>query len=235
MEDIYVLDHDTDGDAMEALSDACREYGVQHLIDVEHAHSYDSFWLSYITRAFQRFLLCSYDAVLFSAADEIVTPVSDMNLVTYMAGMGPTEIKVATGYEIVHKKDEEPPIDWSQPLIPQRKWCYQSATYSKPLLAKSPVTWGPGWFHATNVPRAQEPDPNLVLLHLHRIDYDECLRSHREKGARMWKPEERREGVFRQNLVEDPEYLSRWLLSNAADTRQWATLMEIPEEFKEFA
>jgi hypothetical protein len=232
-EDIFVLDHQTTGDAADAMIEACQSAGVENILPVVHEQSYDSFWLTLTTRYFQQFLLSSYRAVLFTAVDEIVLPLEG-SLVDYATKMtaGP---HVATGYEILHFKDEEKAIDWEQPLVAQRQRCYQCRQYSKPLISTAPLYWGAGWFAATNVPAAQEPDPNLLLLHLHKIDYDECLRSHREKAARTWKPEERNEGVFRHNMVDDAEMLSRWMLANVDDPANYAQPLEIPERLKEFA
>jgi hypothetical protein len=233
-EDIYVLDHQTTGDAADAMIEACQVAGIENILAVQHEQSYDSFWLSLITRYFQQFLLMSYRAVLFSAVDELVLPLQG-SLVDYANTITSSTTPVCKGYEVVHDKDNEPAIDWDKPLVAQRKHCYHCRAYSKALLATTPLYWGGGWFRATNVPHTQEPDPNLILLHLHRIDYDECLRFHREKSARTWKPEERREGIFRHNMVEDPEMLSRWLLCNADEQSEYAKLIEIPERFKEFA
>lgn len=233
VEDIYVLDHQTTGDAADVLVEACQAARVENVLPVTHEHSFDSFWLTHITRYFQQFLLMSYRAVLFTAADELLLP-RNRDLLGYAAKMGSDEIRAGTGIEVVHKRDSEAPIDWTQPLVAQRSSCYTCYRYSKPVLATTPVYWSAGWYQATNYPLKREPDPNLVLLHLHRIDYDYCLLSHREKTARTWKPDERNEGVFRHNLVEEPEQLSRWLLCHADEQSSYAKLSEIPSELKEF-
>lgn len=231
--DIYVLDHETTGDAADAMVEMCQAAGVQNLIPVSHDHSYDGHWLTQVTRHFQQFLLGSYETVLFCAADEIVLP-TEGKLTDFLAKKGNEGVWVPQGYEVIHRKDEEEAIVWENRLIPQRTHCYPCRWYSKPCLARYALYWHQGWVRATNVPQTVERDPGLALLHLHRIDYDECLRSHREKAARTWKPEERKEGFFRHNLIEEPEMLSRWMLSNADDTSQYAQLVEIPPAFKEF-
>jgi len=231
--DLYVLDHQTTGDAADALVDACQGAGVENVIPVTHEQSYDSQWLTLLTRNFQQFLLGSYKNVLFTAVDEIVLP-RERHWTNYLTALGDYGSKTPTAFEIVHDKDTEPAINWGERLVSQRTKCCLSKWYSKPLLAQFPLYWHAGWTRASNVPASTEPDPDLALLHLHRIDYDECLRSHREKSARTWKPEERKEGVFRHNMIEEPEMLSRWLLSNSDNTAEYAKLVEIPSEFKEF-
>lgn len=65
-EDIFILDHDSsDGSA-----DSVR--GRAAIIPVHRSKSFDHHWLSSIMASFQRFLLRSYDAVLFAESDELV-------------------------------------------------------------------------------------------------------------------------------------------------------------------
>jgi hypothetical protein len=140
------------------------------------------------------------------------------------------------GYEVVHKKDEEPGIPlYATPakLLADRKYWYPCRRYTKPLLANYQVNWQPGWFMATNVPDSQAPDANLLLIHLHRVDHDMCMAAHREKAARQWNPEDRQDGFFRHNLVDDVEQFNTWMLCNSDRTREAAPLEAIPDEMKE--
>lgn len=233
LSDIYVLDHQSDGDAVDTITDACLNHGVNYL-QVSHDYSYDGNWLAILTRAFQTFLLMSYKATLFAAADEIVTPMGD----DWSAHLDQFDklqqgLEIATAYDVIHRKDEEPALDWSAPVLSQRAKWVRSGWYSKPVLSKYPLFWQQGWRMASNVPPNKEPDPTLTLVHLHRVDYDHCLRSHRERAARMWEPESRKHGVFRHNLIEDAEQLSRWMLSNPDASNEYATLLDIPAAYKE--
>lgn len=234
-EDIYVLDHNSTGDAADVLTEACQNFRIDNVLRLTYDKSYDSQWLTMVTRKFQQYLLQDYDYVLFSAVDEIVLPNNGMSLTTF-AQQATDDIIIPHGYEIVHKKDEEPEIEWNlgQSLVKQRKFCYDCRRYSKPLFASRPVFWSQGWIEASNVPKSQPVDSILRLLHLHRIDYNTCLRTHREKNARQWNPEERKQGVFRHNMVEEPEMLSRWMLCHSDNPANYAELSEIPDYFKEF-
>lgn len=232
-EDIYILDHQTTGDAADAMIELYQSRGVMNVLPLTHEHSYDSNWLTLTTRYFQQFLLASYKTVLFSAADEIVTPLSG-TLVDYAQNNAwENPVIIPQAFNVIHKKDEEPPLDWGKPVMLQRKYCHPNKAYCKPLLARSPTYWYQAWRGASNVKVSQSAAQDLVLLHLHRADYDTCLRAHRERNARTWLPEERREGNFRHNMVEDAEMLYRWMLSDEDNQSQYAKLIETPKILKE--
>jgi hypothetical protein len=232
-EDIYVLDHNTTGDAADVLVETCQAFGIKNLIAVNHDLAYDSYWLAWVTRDFQQFLLKSYEAVLFVAADELVISLTGQ-LIDRVHNHTPDGVWKPQGYEVVHDAAAEPTLNWQQNLLRQRKFYYPCQAYTKPVLARRPIYWAPGWTRASNVAKERAPDPELILLHLHKIDQESCLRAHRERAARSWKPEERLDGLFRHNLIDDPELLARWLPSNADNTSEYAKLLEIPTSLKEF-
>jgi len=232
-DDMYILDHDSQGEAADLLSDIGQTAAT--IIPVHNPHSYDAVWMINVARFFFSAILQSYDAVAFVAIDEFLVPRSG-ELKTFIQdfvkdGRAENWIIRAAGYEVVHHKDQEPPLNWNSiPWLAQRKAWYPCRTYSKPVLAKEPIFWTPGFTNASNVPdRVTE---ELLLVHLHRIDYDECLRKHREARAREWKPEMKGEGPYRQNRLEEPEALSRWMLCDSDSTREYAKLEGIPEHVR---
>jgi hypothetical protein len=228
--DIYVLDHDSEGDGVDAINDAYCD-STFNWLRVRHPLSYDHAWMTRTASTFQHYLLQSYAAVLFTAADEIVIPPPDRSsLVEYIqASIVPYER--CDGYEIVHRYESEPALDWTAPLLAQRSWWYGSAYYSKPLLARIPLYWDKGFQVAHNVPRAW-PRSRLQLLHLHKIDLQQTIHRHQQTAARRWHPEEHYDGPYRHNRLEDPEKLQRWLLSDADDTTTYANLVPIPDTVK---
>jgi len=231
---LYILDHDTAGDAADELHDLGRLDDDIHILPVKHDESYDSTWLAQVTRKFQAYLLESYEVVMFSAADEIVVNTNG-TLKEYLYDFydGEPHAVYAAGVEVVHKQAEEPSLDWESPWLAQRSFWYPCRKYTKPVIAKTPVFWRPGWHSASNVPQTDPyVDESLLLVHTHKIDYDYCRSRHRAKTARRWSPEDRNEGPFRHNRVEDPEQLNRWLLSDADNTREYAKLRPIPDQLK---
>lgn len=233
-EDVYVLDHESRGDAADVLHNLHRQYRF-HLLPVQHDLCYSSAWLSRITRYFQQYLLQTYPAVLFSAADELVlpTPESELTLQALAQRLSDANPYVrCNAFEVVHKHPDEPNLEPQRPILESRKWWYHTEHYSKPLLARIPLLWKPGWFGAYNVPTSQPITKELLLVHLHKLDYRMLVERHQQLGTQRWDPEERLRGSLRHNLLEEPEQLARWLAANADDTTQFAKLYPIPASVK---
>lgn len=232
--DVYVLDHGTVGDAADLLADLRREYGF-NVLSLKHVYSYDHVWLAETARSFQAFLLKSYDVTVFAAADEFLVAAEDGGpacLAHYLQTMRHNMVR-AVGYEIVHHRDTEPPLDTSRAWLRQRSLWYLTWQYAKTLVGRSPIFWNPGFHTAANVSPRTPASEQLWLLHLHRVDYDLCLKRHREIAAREWLPQARRDGPFRHNLIEAPPMLDRWLLCDSDDTSRWAKLRRMPGWLRE--
>jgi hypothetical protein len=230
---VYVLDHDSEGDAEEVLWGIRQVTAGREHVSVLPVHnycSYDAPWMVRIVRQFQAFLLQSYDVVAFTAVDEfLATRQGDLSGWLEIFGSSGAWATRAAGYEVVHYRDQEQPLDWHADLwLPQRKMWYPCQKYSKPVLSKFPISWTPGFSNASNMSDVLTVSDDLLLLHLHRIDYDTCLRKHRETRAREWAPADKNAGPYRHNRLEEPEALSRWMLCNADDTANYATLEPIP-------
>ena len=54
------------------------------------------------------------------------------------------------GFELIHKREQEPPIDLGRPVLGQRRFWFRNTLYDKPALATVPMEWEPG-FHWTSV------------------------------------------------------------------------------------
>jgi hypothetical protein len=203
--DLYVLDHDSDDGSTADVGSLC------HLIRVHRDRSFDHKWLNATVRAFQAFLLQSYERVLFVEADEIVAPDPDGydGLDDYIAHCTAPLVR-CTGYEVVHYPDEEPKLQPGVPILAQRRYWHASRLYCKPLLASRPVEWALGFHELVSVPDLA-PDPGLFLVHLHRVDYDTCVARHQKTAARNWNPEDlaTRRGL-QNRLVETDEAFKNW-------------------------
>ena len=223
---VYVLDHGSRGEGAEVLLFAARD-----VWPVSHPYSYDDAWLVRIVQAFQQFLLASYDIVVFAAADEFL----------FVPGGGDFRKLLerrqqpfwpAAGYE-VRQQWGEPALDWSATrLLSQRGWYTASQAYSKTLVAGCPIHWRPGFLGR---PYNVLPDgqPELGLLHLHRIDQTSCLQRHREIAERAWHPEQRLTSVYNYNLLTDPERLERWLLADSDRPTEYAKLVVLPADLQQ--
>lgn len=202
-DDLYVLDHDSTDGSVAAIADRCR------VIPVHRSSSFDHRWLRGTVEAFQAFLLRSYDTVLFTEADEFVItdPRQYAGLADYIARM-PGPVARCTGFNVVQQPDE-PPIDFDRPILAQREYWHASRQYSKRLLSRVPLAWSKG-FHDEYSARDDSPDPSLMLVHLHRADYERCLARHRSSAGRNWSAEDVVRGDGWQNRLVGDEEFDRW-------------------------
>ena len=236
--DMYVLDHDTQGDACLYLAHLKEKMGV-NVVPVHNKESFDYGWLTRVVEDFMGFLLRSYDAVLFSEVDELVLPSLDTNhgypgLVELLAAkLKAIPVVRATGRCVVHHHPGEPGMQWNKPLLAQRQHWYRSNYYSKVCAASMRVYYGKGFHTAYNIPDALEPDPDVVCLHLHQADYQTTLRRHQRNAGRFWSPEYRLSPQGIHQRLDNPADLERYLLSDLDNPRQFAALEDIPLAYKE--
>jgi hypothetical protein len=211
--DLYVLDHASTDGSTDSIDARCVH------IRVHRERSFDHSWLRGTVSAFQAFLLQSYERVLFAEADEIVAPDP-----AFHAGLGDylaqcrAPVARCTGFEVVHYPDEEPPLQPDQPLLAQRQYWHASALYSKPLIAARPITWSLGFHTTPDFPEVL-PDPHLLLIHLHRLDYDACVARHRRTASATWNEDDLRAGHGMQNrLVDGDRDFMRWYYNGVDNT-----------------
>jgi Glycosyl transferase family 2 len=202
--DIYVLDHDSDDGSTQKLDTRCK------LLPVHRTKSFDHAWLRKTVSAFQAFLLQSYDSVLFAEADEFILadPRAYSGLDDYI-GQFQDRVARCTGFEVVHYPDEEPALRFDRPILAQRSYWHASRLYCKPLLSTVPLSWSVGFHEDPTLPDIQ-PDPNLALVHLHRVDYEYCLEHHRETAARNWNEDDVQARWGWHNRLEEGDAFHAW-------------------------
>lgn len=202
--DIYVLDHET--------TDGSTDRDGFVRIPVHH-DSVDHTWMVEQLQGLQHALLDSYDVVLVTDVDEIVAPVPEWGtLGDYLDRFDEGWVN-PLGYELLHLPDREPPLDLGRPILDQRGFWYQNDAYSKAALATEPMTWLPGLHGRAD--RKLAVDPDLRLVHLHRMDHDLCLARHRTRARRPWAPHDRREGWAAHNRIVDEAAFTRWFLHDS--------------------
>ncbi len=202
-DDLYVLDHDsTDGSTAE-LAGRCR------VVPVHRFASFDHRWLRSTVESFQRFLLQSYETVLFAEVDELVVPDPRRyaGLAAYIDGLQRPAAR-CSGFNVVQQPDE-PPARFDLPLLAERRYWHASLEYSKRLLSRMPLRWSKGFHQEYDAPD-DPPDPELLLVHLHRLDYDSCLARHRSTATRNWSREDIALGDGAQNRIAAPDEFDRW-------------------------
>ncbi len=194
-------------------------------------------------RWFQEELLTRYDAVLYTDADEIVH--SPMGLGKYL-DQWQGDVEFTKGFEVVHQwqqqpatyagieiHHEEPALDWSKPLLAQRHWWYYSDNYSKPILSRKVLNWRLG-MHSLNEGGEKRISDELILIHLHKIDYKTALlrRDGRLNNEPGWKS-----GPYEPRLCGYQKYLTgedydRWWFASIDHPERAAPFKLMPEEIR---
>jgi hypothetical protein len=203
-EDIYILDHETtDGSTS---GPGFVRIPVFHPV-VEWG------WHRDILQKHQHWLVERYEAVLCTDVDEIVAPEPGTgNLGDYIERFT-SDFVNCRGYEILHLKDSEPPLDFTRPILEQRMHWYFNPAYCKPLLARVPMFWH-GGLHV-RVDGQTNEDPSLYLIHLHRVDYRTCLARHQQRVSQPWNKRDWDEGWGYQNRITDPAEFHHWFYQDS--------------------
>lgn len=198
-EDIYVLDHGS--------TDGSTEVGGFVRIPVEH-ETIENRWIVSMMQDHQRSLLERYDAVLTVDCDEIVAPDPGWGtLGDYVAGFQEDFVN-CLGYEVIHLPDREPPFDPGRPVLEQRGHWFAADGYDKPALATSPTPWTMGFHSRTD--GELNLDPDLRLIHLHRLDHDLCRERHRTWRSWAWHERDRNRGQGAHNRIADGPEFEHW-------------------------
>ncbi len=219
--DIHVLDHQssdgsTDGDGFVRVP--VSNDGVSHRWMVETVQSY------------QHELMKDHDVVLTVDVDEIVAPNPEMGTLGEYIDRLDEPCVNCLGYEVIHIPDEEPPLDPSMAILEQRHYWFANDGYDKPALAMEPMDWVPG-FHS----RADHHfflDPDLRLIHLHRMDYGICRARHRLRGQRNWGPEDVEQGWAAHNRLSSGEEFDRWYNNESGSIGVDVVLERIPDQWR---
>ncbi len=203
-EDLYVLDHETTDGSVDSIAKRC------NVIRVHRDKTFDHVWLKGTVEDFFSFLLRSYPAVLFTDVDEFVVadPLRYPDLGSYIDNLD-APAACCTGYNVVQYPDESP-LHFDQPVLQQRRyWHHSPEWYSKRLLGRIPLAWNVGLHQEYNAPAAL-PDPDLRLVHLHRVDYDYCLARHRAVSSREWPEQDLKLNLNSQARVVEPNEFHQW-------------------------
>lgn len=204
-QDIYVLDHDstdgsTEGHGFTRISVSNPEYGAG--------------WQTNINQRYQHELIDRYDAVLYTDVDEIVAPDPRLgDLGTYIEHFD-DDFVTCQGYELLHNKDQEPLLDVAKRVLSQRSTWYPNPLYTKPLLARVPMLWYGGCHN--RVDGRTNNDPNLYLIHLHRMDYNICLARHRDRANFPLEQIDRDRGWVTKTVSPTPLNLHTGFFTTAA-------------------
>jgi hypothetical protein len=203
-EDIYVLDNaSTDGSVQ-------RPGFVR--IPVEH-ETVDHPWMVETIEQLQHELIDRYDCVLVTDVDEIVAPHPASGTLGDYLDRFDEEWVNCLGYEVLHIGESEPPLDLARPIFEQRGHWFFNDAYDKAALATVPMSWRPGFHGRTDF--HTNLDPDLRLIHLHRMDYDICLERHRIRSRRPWAEKDARKSWAVHNRITEEQDFRRWFYEDS--------------------
>jgi hypothetical protein len=221
-QDMYVLDNDSDDGSTE------RDGFVR--IPVAH-DGLDNLWMVGQVQTLQRQLLEHYEVVVVTDVDEIVAPSPQRGTLGEYLDHFDEEWVNCLGYEVIHGNDVEPPLRLDRPILRQRGYWFMTAYYDKPAVATAPLTWRPG-FHG-RADYALNPDPDLRMIHLHRVDYEICKARHRERVRGGWAELDAHEGWGGHNFIVDEPEFHRWFHLEDERAHPLLKVEPIPECWKD--
>jgi Glycosyl transferase family 2 len=215
--DIYVFDNDsTDGST-------ARDGFVRIPARRDRV---DAIWTLQTIQALQHELMRTYDVVLVTDVDEIVVPVPQLGTLGEYLDRFDEEWVNCLGYELLHQRDREPPLDQSSPVMSQRSYWFANGAYDKAAVTTVPLQWRAG-FHG-RADYQYNLDPDLRLIHLHRMDFDICLERHRSRQDRRWADLDERERWALHNRITDEAEFARWFYEDSCFEGLEIKLEEIP-------
>jgi Glycosyl transferase family 2 len=226
-EDIYVFDNDSTDGSVD------RDGFVR--IPVSHDRV-DHTWMVRTIEELQHELFDRYDVVLVTDVDEIITPTPEWGgLDEYIDRFEDDYVK-CVGYEILHLIDREAAYDPGQPILDQRGYWFPNSAYDKPALTSASMRWEPG-FHkleGEDYLDGSHWDPDLRLVHLHRMDFDLCRERHGVRRERAWNGLDLDEGWASYNRTTEEGEFERWFYEDSGfeDEGIHIVLERIPEDWR---
>jgi hypothetical protein len=221
-EDIYVLDHDT--------TDGSTDGPGFNRIPVSH-DGVDHQWMVDTVQALQHELQARYDIVLVTDVDEIVVPDPARGDLGGYLDRFEERFIACHGFELAHRPDEEAPYDPAVPIMSQRHWWFANAAYNKPILATEPLDWIPGFHGVTS--GEFNFDPGLFLVHLHRLDYEECRKRHAIRRQREWAEDDLSRKYAVHNLLDAGDEFEDWFLGKKNGLDDTPVILErVPDHWE---
>lgn len=176
--DIYIFDYQSSDNSLSGVN--C------NIISVEQAAIEDVPVGNKLINDLKTKLLDTYNYVMYADYDEIVYHPKGLD---YVLTLG-WDYYTTQGYEVVHKVEKELPINWNEPLLKQRNYWYRCPMYDKSLITAIDVKWAHGNHSIIqereivkgNTSRTEnfilKPKylDNLLLIHLHKIDFEHCVK-----------------------------------------------------------
>lgn len=178
--DIYVIKH-VYKDVVDDINfnDQCNVIEWHHNVLCDEVARYN-----FINSVYKK-LLFKYETIVFSDIDEIIVPNPDVypnGLSEYLERINDKTFIRTKGFEVLHVPEEEPELNvLKKPYLSQRKWWFRNHNFDKVLVNRNYIKFYAGC-HETDLTmqilketgKVTPFDPDLLLIHLKRIDYNIC-------------------------------------------------------------
>lgn len=205
----------------------CSELGA-HCLSVPHPE-YDIYYKMSVVHDFHQRLHQTRDTVVFCDCDEFLVRPGE-RLRDYLISLKKGTVYKPKGYDILHLP-EEPALDWGSPWLEQRSWCHRSLYFDKPVITTTPVEWEPGCHELASAHEVEES--SLLLLHTHRIDYEECRERHRRVRSLPQGAQAQKDG-HSHHYCDDDESFEQFFYSLQSTPQKKATPQKIPRHWCAF-
>lgn len=204
--DTHVLDHGTT-DGSTDRDDIVR-------IPVHHP-VHDNEWLREVVVEHHVRLLERYDVVMVVDSDEIVVPdprCEPPDLGAYLDRVDEPWVS-ARGWELMHDRTHEAPIDLSRPVLEQRGTWFANPLFDKPVITTGPTPWTVGRHRVVDAP--SHLDPDLHLVHIQRMDHDLCWERRRMRRRLGSSATDIATGRSAHTRIDDEDEFGRWFTGDA--------------------
>ena len=199
-ENLFVLDHGSDDNSTADL-------GCVNRIRIPRGDAFDELQRAEFVSRFQGSLLCYYDVVIFSDADEFLVP--DPLKYSGLADFAQRRCEqfvTAVGVEVLHLTDDEPDLNANLPILQQRQYVQFAGDYCKPLMSRVQLKWCAGFHHCQYQPIV---DHDFFLFHLKRMDRNIAIEQLRRVQKIRWSDVSLRQQHGVQYRMDEGVFLSR--------------------------
>ncbi|MBS0959271.1 glycosyltransferase family 2 protein [Acetobacter thailandicus] len=237
-DNLYIIDHGSDDGSTTRIPGNVIKIPRDDFDDVQRA--------AFITHLHTA-LLKSFDCVIYTDCDEFLLPRPDRynSLASYLKLQPHGNNIRAVGIDVMPGNLSLPPVDFSRDILPQRPYGFLTPWESKPLVAKIPTQWEPG-FHECN--QHSLLDEDLWLFHLKLCDIDYAMKrlhvtrsmkwnlSHNpDSGAHQRRSDQEMRDFFDAVVRgQEPGYLSDLPLTELLSRGSTSKLRRIPDMFLQY-
>lgn len=207
---LFVIDHSSDDGSTDHLPGVSKIPLPRRELDERDR--------AFFVTSLQQALLRYYDVVIYTDCDELLVPdpAKSATLEAHLRDR-PYAYAAPIGVNVIHIIEREPPIDFTQPLLRQRRYGQFHSMLCKPLVTRVPLNWQPG-FHACE--RQPVIDRDLYLFHTKRIDRDRALQRQQVVRNLAWSERALETNASAHHRYEDERMMRELFLDPAAQLRQ---------------